>query len=95
MTAYVGIPCIEPFLYGRNACHVGSSTKLPSFAKVVFSADANLGDGVVAVAMQKSTCGERLRCIGWSMVSDDKHQDDKGISCCQYVAYRRIKSRLY
>ena len=82
VTAHIGIPCIELFITGETHVVFASSAKLPSFAKLVFSADSNLGDGVVVVAMQEITWEERLRCIGWSMVSDDRHQDVKGISCC-------------
>ena len=94
MTAHVGLPRIEPFHHGRNACRVWKLRDVAKICQACFSADSNLGDGVVAVAMQKITCEERLRCIGWSMVSDDKYQDGKGISCCQYIAYRRIQSRI-
>ena len=82
MIAHVDISCIELFVTGETHFVFASSVKLPSFAKLVFSADSNLGDGVVAVAMQEITCEEKLQCIGWSMVSDGRHQDIKGISCC-------------
>ena len=50
---YIGTPCIELSIARETYIIFASFAKLPSFAKLVFSADSNLGDGVIVVAMQE------------------------------------------
>ena len=46
---HIGIPCIGIFVNGETHIVFAGS------AKLVFSVDSNLGDGVLAVAMQEIT----------------------------------------
>ena len=56
--------------------------KLPSFAKLLFSAGLNLGDSAVAAAMHEITGEYRPPWLRRSIVSDDRCQDVMKMSCC-------------